>query len=71
MTAHQIISEICNLPVKEQGEVIRFIHDMESKNRSSGRELTSLAKKLVGAKNRIEANRLREEIAKGFYGTPS
>jgi len=51
--------------------VIRFIHDMESKNRSSGRELTSLAKKLVGAKNGIEANRLREEIAKGFYGTPS
>jgi len=71
MTAGQIISEIRNLPAKEQGEIIRFVQDMESKLRISGNELTGLAEKLAGAKNPAEANRLREEIAKGFYGTPS
>jgi hypothetical protein len=71
MTAGQIISEIRNLPAKERGEIIRFVQDMESKMRMSGSELTGLAEKLAGAKNPAEANRLREEIAKGFYGTPS
>ena len=71
MTAGQIISEIRNLPAKEQGEIIRFVQDMESKMRMSGSELTGLAEKLAGAKNPAEANRLREEIAKGFYGAPS
>ena len=71
MTAGQIISEIRNLPAKEQGEIIRFVQDMESKMRMSSSELTGLAEKLAGAKNPAEANHLREEIAKGFYGTPS
>lgn len=71
MTAGQIISEIRNLPAKERSEIIRFVQDMESKMRMSGRELTGLAEKLAGEKNPAEADRLREEIAKGFYGTSS
>ena len=71
MTAGQIISEIQNLSAKERGEIIRFLQDMESRMRMSGSELTGLAEKLVGEKNAAEASRLREKIAKGFYGTPS
>jgi hypothetical protein len=52
-------------------QVFRFVHDLEAKQRMSGRQLSGLAEKLPRASDPKEAARLREEIGRGFYGTPS
>ena len=65
MTAVEIIEEIIRLPEAEQNRVIEFA-------RKSGElapdELGRLAKGMVEAKDPAEADRLQEEIVRGFYG---
>ena len=70
MTASQIIEEIKWLDPKEQLGVIRFAYQLDAERRLTGSELSSLAKKMVNTTDPAEASRIRETIARGFYGQP-
>jgi hypothetical protein len=68
MTAAQIIDEIKSLPVEEQAEVIRFAYRMDAERQLTGKELSSLAERMIQATDPVEAAMLREAIVRGFYG---
>ena len=68
MTAEQIIEEIKRLDPKEQLGVIRFAYQLDAERRLSGKELSSLAARMINATDEVEAARIREEIVRGFYG---
>ena len=71
MSVTEILKELPKLSTKDLAQVFRLVHDLEAKQRMSGRQLTGLAEKLPHAKDPQEAARLREEIGRGFYGTSS
>ena len=68
MTASQIIAEIQSLTPEEQAGVVRFVYQLDAERKLSGPELSTLAERLVKADDPIEASRVRETIARGFYG---
>ena len=68
MTASQIIDEIKRLAPEEQAGVVRFVYQLDAERKLSGPELSILAERLVNAKDPAEASRVRETIARGFYG---
>ena len=68
MSATQVIEEIKHLPRDEQAEVIQFVNELARSSQVSGKELGKLAKRMVEAKDPAEADRLKEEIVRGFYG---
>ena len=68
MTATAVIDEIKHLPREEQSRVIRFVNELARQRQLSGEELGTLAKQMVEAKDPAEAERLKEEIVRGFYG---
>jgi hypothetical protein len=68
MTASEIINEIRGLPPEEQAGVVRFVYQLDAERKLSGPELSTLAERLVSAKDPIEASRIRETIVRGFYG---
>ena len=68
MNAEQIIEEIKRLDPKEQLGVIRFAYQLDAQRQLSGKELSSLAERMVNATDEVEAARIREEIVRGFYG---
>ncbi|HZF00898.1 MAG TPA: hypothetical protein VE344_03285 [Methylomirabilota bacterium] len=68
MTAVEIIEEIKRLPKPEQSRVIQFARNVTGNRMLKGEELGALAKRMVDAKNPAEADRLKEEIVRGFYG---
>jgi hypothetical protein len=68
MTAAQIIHEIDRLPPREQSKVVRFAKELDTKRQLSGDELTELSQRMVDATDPLEADRLKEQIIKGFYG---
>lgn len=68
MTASAVIEEIKQMPREEQSRVIRFVHELARKRQLTGEELGDLAKQMVEAKDPAEADRLKEEIVRGFYG---
>jgi len=68
MSAAAVIEEIEQLPPEEQARVIQFVNELARKRRLSGKELGELAKRMVEAKDPAEADRLQEEIVRGFYG---
>ena len=68
MTATQIIDEIKRLDPKEQAGVVRFVYQLDAERELSGPELSTLAERLVKAKDAIEASVIRESIVRGFYG---
>jgi hypothetical protein len=68
MTATAVIEEIKQLPREEQSRVIRFVNELARNRQLTGKELGNLAKRMVEAKSPTEANRLEEEIVRGFYG---
>lgn len=68
MTAVEIIEEIKRLPRDEQSRVIEFARLVGEKRQLSPEELGRLAKQMVEAKDPAEADRLQEEIVRGFYG---
>jgi hypothetical protein len=70
MTASQIIDEIEGLDAREQDEVIRFAAELAAKRRMTGSELTELAAHLPHLSG-PDAEKLREEVERGFYGTAS
>ncbi len=70
MTAVQIIEEIKRLPREEQTRVIEFARKVGENRPLTPEELGQLAKRMVEAKDPAEADRLQEQIERGFYGSP-
>jgi hypothetical protein len=68
MTAVEIIEEISRLPRGEQAKVIEFVRRAADTPQLSPEELGELAKRMVEARDPAEADRLQEEIVRGFYG---
>ena len=68
MTAEQIISEIEILSPEEQAKVIRFAYRLDAERQLTGKELSSLAERMVESNERTQTAMLREEIIRGFYG---
>ena len=71
MTAVEIIEEIKRLSSEEQARVAEFIHKAEANRALTPEELGELAKRMVEAEDPSEADRLQEEILRGFYGGAS
>jgi hypothetical protein len=68
MTAVEIIEEIRRLPTKERDLVIEFARQAGGDRELSPEQLGQLAKRMVESKDSAEADRLQEEIIRGFYG---
>ena len=71
MTAVEIIEEIKRLPEAEQNRVIEFARKSGGRGTLAPDELGGLAKRMVESKDPAEADRLQEEIVRGFYGGQS
>ena len=69
MTAIEIIEAIKRLPKEERSRVIEFARGVEQNHAASPEELGQLAKRMVEAHDPAEADRLKEEIVRGFYGS--
>jgi len=68
MTAVEIIEEIKRLPRGEQTRVIEFARQVAESRPLSPEELGGLAKRMAETQDPAEADRLQEEITRGFYG---
>lgn len=68
MTASEIIEEIKRLDPKEQLGVIRFAYQLDAERRLTGKELSSLAERMLNTADPAEQIKVREEIVRGFYG---
>jgi hypothetical protein len=68
VTASQIIEEIKQLDPKEQLGVIQFAYQLDAERHLTGNELSSLAERMIEAKDAVEAATVREMIVRGFYG---
>ena len=68
MTASEIIEVIKRLDPNEQLGVIRFAYQLDAERKLTGKELSSLAERMVNATDPAEEARIREEIIRGFYG---
>jgi hypothetical protein len=71
MTASQIIEEIKRLSPDEQAGIVRFVYQLDAERKLSGPELSTLAERLVNAKDATEASVVRDSIVRGFYGGQS
>jgi hypothetical protein len=68
MTAAKVIEEIMHLPREEQSRVLEFALQLKNKRQLSGKELSALAQRMVDSDDPAEVERLKSEIARGFYG---
>jgi hypothetical protein len=75
MTATAVIEEIEQMPPAEQSRVIKFAIELARKRQLSGHhqrlspdELGELTKRMIEVADPVEADRLQEEIVRGFYG---
>jgi hypothetical protein len=68
VTASQIIEEIKRLDPKEQLGVIRFAYQLDAERRLTGKELSSLAERMLKAADPAEEATIRDAIIRGFYG---
>ena len=71
MTSAAIIEEIKRLPRDEQNQVIEFVRHLGESRQLSPEELGGLAERMVETQDAVEAERLKEEIVRGFYGGQS
>jgi hypothetical protein len=71
MTAVEIIEEIKRLPKGEQTKVMEFARRAAEGQPLCPEELGKLAQQMVEAQDPAEADRLQEEIIRGFYGGQS
>jgi hypothetical protein len=51
VTASQIIDEIKRLSPEEQAGIVRFVYRLDAERKLSGPELSTLAERLVNAKD--------------------
>ena len=68
MSAIDVIEEIKHLSSAEQSRVIQFAYELARERQLSGDKLGELTRRMVEAKDPAEADRLQEEIVRGFYG---
>ena len=68
MTASEIIEEIKRLPKDQQIRIVEFARTIDQTRRLTPAELGELAKRMVETKDPAEADRLQEQIERGFYG---
>ena len=68
MTAAKVIEEIRLLPREEQSRVIEFAFELARQRQLSGKELSRLAQRIVDTNDAVEAEKLKSEITRGFYG---
>jgi mRNA-degrading endonuclease RelE of RelBE toxin-antitoxin system len=68
MTAVEIIKEIKRLPKEEQNRVMEFARRAGESCPLEPEQLGQLANRMVEAKDPREADRLQQEILRGFYG---
>jgi hypothetical protein len=68
MSAAQIIEAIKQLPPTEQAEVIRFARELDGERQLGAEELEALGRRLAGATDPAEVERLTDELVRGFYG---
>ena len=68
MTAVEIIEEIKRLPRDEQSRVIEFARRAGENRLLSPEDLGQLVRRMVETKDPAEADRLQEDIVRGFYG---
>jgi hypothetical protein len=71
MTAVEIIEAIKGLPRAEQIQVAEFARHLADEPPLSPEELGRLAQRMVDANEPAEADRLEQEIIRGFYGSES
>ena len=71
MTAAEIIAEIKRLPQGERTKVIEFARNTADARALSPEELGELTRRMAEARDPAEADRLQEEIVRGFYGRQS
>jgi hypothetical protein len=71
VTAVEIIEAIKQLPREEQVKVVDLARQVVESRRLSPEELGVLAQRMVEAKDPAEADRLQDEIMRGFYGSES
>lgn len=69
MTAKQIIDQIAALPPDEQAKVVRYAYRLDAERQLSGVELSALAARMAHSTDPAETALLRNEIARGFYGS--
>ena len=71
MTSVEIIEEIKRLPRVEQNRVLDFVRQSVAVLPLAPNELGELARRMAEARDPTEADRLQEEIVRGFYGGQS
>ena len=62
------MDEIKRITPEEQAGIVRFVYQLDAERKLSGPELSTLAERLVNAKDATEASVVRESIVRGFYG---
>jgi hypothetical protein len=68
MTATNVIEEIKHLPRAEQSRVIQFALELARERQLPGNKLADLGSQLADASNPAEAEKIKSEITRGFYG---
>jgi hypothetical protein len=68
MSAVEIIEQIRQLPGDEQEKVKRFVRENLEPGQLSAEDLGELTGRMAEAKDAQEADRLENEIIRGFYG---
>ena len=68
VTATEIIEEIKRLPRQEQVKVAEFARQAVEISLLTPEELGELAHRMVETSDPAEADRLEQEIVRGFYG---
>ena len=68
MSAAQVIEEIQHLTPTEQAEVIQYAYRLDVERMLSGKELASLARRMIDTSDPLEKRKIRDELTRGFYG---
>ena len=68
MTGVEVIEEIKRLPREEQAKVLAFARQLAESQPLTPEELGELANRMVETQDSAEADRLQENIVRGFYG---
>ena len=68
MSALEIIEQIRRLPPGEREKIRAFVRENLEDGQLSSQELGHLTRRMVQADNPAEAERLKDEIVRGFYG---
>jgi hypothetical protein len=68
MTGLEIIKEIRQLPPEEREKVNTFMRENLEPGQLSAEELGELTRKMIETSDAKEAERLKSEIFRGFYG---